>query len=165
MNSRSCRFRRTVSTLTLFFAAATTALAQRAADSRFVNPPGLATPTGYTHVVVAPDDRTVYIAGQVAWDSAGRIVGAGDFRAQVEQVFANLGRALAGVGATFGDVVKTTTFVTDMSQLAAIREIRSKYLHPSRPPASTLVQVASLVRPELLIEIEAVAVLPRPFRR
>ncbi len=139
--------------------------AQSAGADRFVNPPGLSTPTGYTHVVIAPDYQTVYVAGQVAYDSAGRIVGAGDFRAQVEQVFGNLDRALSSVGATFADVVKTTTYVTDMTQLAAIREIRSRYLHPTRPPASTLVQVAGLVRPELLIEIEAVAVLPRPIRR
>lgn len=149
----------------LILLATANASAQPAGADRFVNPPGLSSPTGYTHVVVAPDNQTVYIAGQVAYDSAGRIVGAGDFRAQVEQVFANLTRALASVGATFADVVKTTTFVTDLSQLAAIREIRSRYLHPTRPPASTLVQVAGLVRPELLIEIEAVAVLPRPLRR
>jgi enamine deaminase RidA (YjgF/YER057c/UK114 family) len=129
---------------------------------RFLNPPGLSRPTGYTHVVIAPDNRTIYIAGQVAYDSAGRVVGTNDFRAQVDQVFANLSRALAAAGATFADVVKTTTYVTDLSQLAVLREIRAKYLDPNRPPASTLVQVAGLVRPELRIEIEAVAVLPRP---
>lgn len=141
--------------------------AARAQDSgpSFINPPGLVRPTGYTHVVVAPDRRTVYIAGQVAFDSAGRVVGDGDFRAQAERVFANLGRALASVGAGFGDVVKTTTFVTDMSRLAALREVRARYLDQERPPASTLVQVARLARPELLLEIEAVAVLRQPFDR
>lgn len=135
----------------------------QAPAARFINPPGLAPPTGYTHVVVAPDGRTVYIAGQVALDSAGRVVGAGDFRAQVEQVFANLRRALISVGASFADVVKTTTFVTDLSQLAALREIRARYLDPAHPPASTLVQVAALVRPEFLLEIEVVAALRTPL--
>ena len=131
---------------------------------RFVNPRGLATPTGYTHVVIAPDGRTAYIAGQVAFDSTGRLVGAGDFRAQVEQVFANLRRALASIGASFRDLLKTTTFVTDLTQLAVLREVRARYLDPANPPASTVAQVASLVRPELLIEIEAVAVVPRVGR-
>jgi enamine deaminase RidA (YjgF/YER057c/UK114 family) len=115
--------------------------------------------------VVAPDGRTVYIAGQVAVDSAGRLVGGTDFRAQAEQVFANLQQALESVGAGFGDVAKTTIFVTDMSQLPALREVRAKYLDPDRPPASTLVQVAGLARPELLLEVEAVAVLRQPFGR
>jgi enamine deaminase RidA (YjgF/YER057c/UK114 family) len=73
----------------------------------FINPPGLTRPTGYTHVVVSADGRTAYIAGQVAFDSTGKVVGVGDFQAQAEQVFANLRRALASVGASFRDVVNT----------------------------------------------------------
>ena len=138
--------------------------AQTTGPARFVNPSGLSKPTGFTHVVVAPDGRTVYIAGQVASDSTGRIVGAGDFRAQVEQVYANLGRALASVGGSFKDVVKTTTFLTDLTQVAVLREVRARFLDPAHPPASTAVQVAGLVRPELMIEIEAVAVLSKPWR-
>ena len=75
----------------------------------FINPPGLTAPNGYTHVVVTADRRTAYVAGQVAVDSTGKVVGVGDFKAQAEQVFANLRVALASVGASFGDVVKTTT--------------------------------------------------------
>lgn len=151
--------------LALFGPAATVAAQAAGTGPRFVNPPGLAPPTGYTHVVVAPDGRTVYIAGQVAFDSTGRVVGAGDFRAQAEQVFANLNRALTSVGASFKDVLKTTTFLTDLTQVAVLREVRARYLDPTHPPASTAVQVAGLVRPELLIEIEAVAVLPKRLRR
>jgi enamine deaminase RidA (YjgF/YER057c/UK114 family) len=128
-----------------------------------INPPGLATPTGYTHVVVAADRRTVYVAGQVALDSTGKLVGAGDFRAQAEQVFANLRRALASVGASFADVVKTTTFITDAKQVPALREVRTRHLDPKYPPASTLLVVSALARPELLIEIEAIAVLRSPW--
>jgi 2-iminobutanoate/2-iminopropanoate deaminase len=128
-------------------------------EPRYINPPGLSKPTGYTHVIVAADGRTVYIAGQVAFDSTGAVVGAGDFRAQAERVFENLRIALASVGATFSDVVKTTTFLTDVKNVPALREVRGKYLDSVRLPTSTAVVVASLVRPELMLEIEAVAVL------
>lgn len=131
---------------------------------RYINPTGLARPTGYTHVVVAPDGRTVYIAGQVALDSTGQLVGPGDFRRQAEQVIRNLQRALAGVGGTLEDVAKTTTFITDLKHLPALREVRTQYLDPKRPPASTLLVVSSLARPEFLIEVEAIAVLSTVVR-
>ena len=141
-------------------ALAPAALHGQAEVVRYLNPPGLSRPTGYTHVTVAPAGRTVYVAGQVSLDSAGRVVGAGDFRAQTERVFANLELALRSAGASFADVVKLTTFVTDITQLAAVREVRARYLDPRRLPASTLVQVRALARPEFLIEVEAIAVLP-----
>jgi enamine deaminase RidA (YjgF/YER057c/UK114 family) len=141
----------------------TTIVAQGAAP-RFINPPALAKPTGYTHVVVAPDGRTVYVAGQVALDSTGQLVGPGDFRAQAGQVFRNLERALASVGGSPGDMVKTTAFITDLKYLPALREVRLKHLDPARPPASTLLVVSSLARPDFLIEIEAVAVLRKGVR-
>ena len=133
-------------------------------DSKYINPPGLTKPAGYTHVVLAADGRTVYIAGQVAVDSTNAIVGQADFRAQAERVFANLRIALASVGATYSDLVKTTTFITDVSNSVALREIRTKYLDPARPPANSLIPVPALTRPELLLEIEAVAVLKTPRR-
>lgn len=125
--------------------------------ARFINPPGLARPSGYTHVVVAADGRTVYIAGQVAFDSTGEVVGVGDFKAQAEQVFANLRRALASVGASFRDVLKTTTYITDLKNLPALRETRGRHFDAAHPPANTLIPVSSLARPGLLLEIEAVA--------
>ena len=124
-----------------------------------INPSGLSTPTGYTHVVdTSGAVRTIYVAGQVALDATGALVGAGDMRTQAEQVFRNLEAALVAVGATFANVVKMNTYVTDISGTPAIREVRSRYL-ASHLPASTLVQVAALARPDLLVEIEAVAVL------
>lgn len=126
---------------------------------RRLNPPTLSAPTGYTHVVEASGGRTLYISGQVAMDSTGRLVGAGDFRAQVEQVFANLQRALAAAGATFDQVVKINTYVTDASQIAVLREVRSRFMRAEALPASTFVQVVALARPEWLVEIEAVAVV------
>ena len=131
---------------------------------RYLNPPTLPPATGYTHVVVAPEGRTVYVAGQIALDSTGRLVGAGDFRAQAEQVYANLRRALASVGGSLADLVKTTTFITDVAQVAVLREVRGRYLDAQRPPANSLIPVAALARPDLLIEIEAVAILRSPAR-
>lgn len=130
---------------------------------RFLNPSDLPTPPGYTQVVVARPGRTVYVAGQVALDRDGRVVGEGDFLAQCRQTFANVGRALAAADADFSHVVKLTTFVTDMSALLHFRTARDEVLGPAigaPPPASTLVQVQRLFRPEFLLEIEAVAVVP-----
>lgn len=127
--------------------------------TRYLNPKGLVAPTGYSHLVVAPDGRTVYIAGQVAFDSTGKVVGEGDFAAQAEQVFRNLDRALKSVGGSMGDLVKTTTFVTDIKYVPALRDVRARYLSKTQPPANTLVAVSSLARAELLIEIEGVAIL------
>ena len=131
----------------------------------FINPPGLTRPTGYTHVVVSADGRTAYIAGQVAFDSTGTVVGVGDFQAQAEQVFANLRRALTSIGASFGDVMKTTTFITDLKNIPALREARARYFDAAHPPANTLIPVTALARPDLLLEIEAVADLPKGRQR
>jgi enamine deaminase RidA (YjgF/YER057c/UK114 family) len=141
------------------------ALQAQTPGPRFINPPGLTHPTGYTHVVVSADGRTAYVAGQVAFDSTGRVVGVGDFQAQAEQVFANLRLALASVGASFKDVVKTTTFITDLSNLPALRETRARYFDATYPPANTLLPVTTLARPDLLLEIEAVVDLPKGRQR
>jgi enamine deaminase RidA (YjgF/YER057c/UK114 family) len=123
-----------------------------------MNPAGLSTPTGYTHVVSTRGGRTIYIAGQVAFDAKGTLVGKGDLAAQTKQVFENLGIALRAAGATFAHVVKTNYYLRDASQVAVVREIRSKYF-TSELPASTLVEVPRLANPDFLIEIEVVAVV------
>jgi enamine deaminase RidA (YjgF/YER057c/UK114 family) len=135
------------------------AAAAQGTSTRYLNPTGLVKPTGYTHLVVAPDGRTVYIAGQVAFDSTGKVVGEGDFTAQAEQVFRNLERALKSVGGSMADLVKTTTFITDIKHVPALREVRTRHLAKTQPPANTLVAVSGLARAELLIEIEGVAIL------
>jgi 2-iminobutanoate/2-iminopropanoate deaminase len=155
-----------ISTRAAFFVAAVALalapahLTAQESGPRFINPPGLSRPTGYTHVVVSPDGRTAYIAGQVAYDSAGRVVGGGDFRAQAAQVFANLALALASVGAGFRYVMKTTTYLTDLKNVPALREIRARHFDAAHPPANTLIPVSALARPELLLEIEAVVAVP-----
>lgn len=125
---------------------------------RHLNPKGLSTPTGYTHVVAPQRGRPVFIAGQVAADASGTVVGKGDFKAQTKQVYENLKTAVEAAGATMADVAKINVYVTDISQIAAMREIRQQYF-TSNPPASTLVQVVALARPEFLIEVEAIVIV------
>jgi len=129
------------------------------AQIKRTNPAPLSKPTGYTHVVeVSGPAKMVYISGQIAFDKDGAVVGPGDMKAQAEQVFKNLQAALGAAGAKFSDVVKMNTFITDMTQAPAVREVRARYFGETTP-ASTLVQVAALVRPELMLEIEVVAVV------
>jgi reactive intermediate/imine deaminase len=130
-----------------------------ASNIQYLNPPALSAPTGYTHVVQVQGGRTIYIAGQVALDKSGNIVAKGDFAAQATQVFENLKSALAAGGATFDNLVKVTTFLVDMSQIQTLRSIRDKY-YGKNAPASTLVQITKLANENLMIEIEAIAVVP-----
>jgi 2-iminobutanoate/2-iminopropanoate deaminase len=130
------------------------------AQVKRTNPPALSAPTGYTHIVeVTAPNRTIYISGQIAYDKDGKIVGApGDMKAQAEQVFRNLKAALDAAGATFADVVKMNSYITDMSKVQAVRDVRAQYFKDATP-ASTFVEVKGLVRPELLLEIEVIAVV------
>ena len=127
-------------------------------EVRYLNPATLSAPTGYSHIAEVSSGRTIYVAGQVAFDQSGKVVGKGDFAAQATQVFENLKLALAEVGATFENVVKVNTYVTDMAHLQTLREIRGRY-YGKNAPASTLVEIGSLAHPDLMIEIEAVAVV------
>ena len=126
---------------------------------RFSNPPAMPRPFGYSQVVETGPGRTIHIAGQVAMNQAGEIVGEGDLGAQAEQVFANLAAGLAAAGATFRDVVKLTIYVTSVAELPAFRKVRDRHVNTESPPASTLVQVAGLALPGLTIEIDATAVV------
>jgi reactive intermediate/imine deaminase len=128
-------------------------------ERRFLSPDTLPRPFGYSHVVDAPAGRIVYVSGQVPLDTAGELVGAGDFAAQARQVFVNLNAALEAAGVGWNDVVKLNFFVTDLSEIAALREIRDEYVNTEQPPASTLVQVAALFRPDVMFEADAVAVV------
>lgn len=125
-----------------------------------LNPSSLPPAHGYSHVVIAPPGRLVSISGQVAIDSAGAIVGEGNFMAQCVQVFDNLRRALRSVGLTFADVVRTDMFVTDLDHLPALRQCRTRYLPEEDPPTSALLKVEALFRPELMLEVAVEAILP-----
>lgn len=138
----------------------TQASAPSSATANFINPEGMHRPTGYTHVVEVTAGRPVYIAGQVAFGPTGALVGPGDMRAQARQVFENLQAALGSVGAGFEQVVKLTVYLVDATQMPAVREVRDRYVDTARPPASTAVEVGRLALDGLLLEIEAVAILP-----
>jgi reactive intermediate/imine deaminase len=129
----------------------------RAQQVKRTNPPELTKPTGYTHIVeVTGPVKTIYISGQIAYDKDGKVVGGSDMKAQAEQVFKNLQTALTAAGATFADVVKMNSYITDMSKAQAVRDVRTRYFGDATP-ASTFVEVKGLVRPELMLEIEVVA--------
>ncbi|CAA22726.1 MULTISPECIES: RidA family protein [Streptomyces] len=126
--------------------------------TRIPAPEGVAPAAQYTHVVLGTG-RFVAVSGQLALDEDGKVVGEGDPAAQARQVFENLRRCLASAGAAFDDVVKLTFFVTDMANMGAIRAARAEHIPDDRLPAASAVQVAALVRPEFLMEIEAFAVV------
>jgi len=105
------------------------------AEKRFLNPETLSAPFGYSHVVESPVERIVYISGQVPLDSAGQLVGEGDFEAQTRQVFENLTRALEAADAAWSDVVKLNYFLTDVSQITSVRTIRDEFVDTEHPPA------------------------------
>jgi enamine deaminase RidA (YjgF/YER057c/UK114 family) len=124
----------------------------------FNSPDDLPPPSGYSHVVTIPPGRLVWTSGQVGIGADGAI--AAGWEGQTRQAFENVGRALAAAGAGWPNVVKLTLFVVAVSELETIRRVRDEFVDTDSPPTSSLVQVAALVRPELLIEIEAVAHLP-----
>ena len=123
-----------------------------------INPPGLSTPTTYSHIVRA--GKTLYIAGQVGADAAGKIAGSGMVE-QLEQVLKNLQTALKSQGADFSHVTKITIYTTDVDAFRApdAAAVRARYFG-AHLPASTLVGVARLASLEFKVEIEATAVLP-----
>jgi enamine deaminase RidA (YjgF/YER057c/UK114 family) len=139
-----------------------TSNAQSSPLVRFINPPELSVSARYSHVAEVTGGRLVFISGQVAYDKSGTLVGKGDFRAQAVQVYENLKACLKAVGADFSHIIKTTTFIVNMDgNIRTFREVRDQYFRGlSQPPASTAVGTTGLVDPELLLEIEAVALIP-----
>jgi enamine deaminase RidA (YjgF/YER057c/UK114 family) len=124
----------------------------------FASPDDLPAPSGYSHVVSIPSGRLVWTSGQVPIEPDGTI--AVGWEEQTRTAFANVGRALRAADASWPDVVKLTIFVVDVSELPTIRAVRDEFVNTASPPTSSLVKVAGLFRPDVLIEIEAVAHLP-----
>jgi enamine deaminase RidA (YjgF/YER057c/UK114 family) len=132
---------------------------------KLINPDGLPKPEMYAQMGVATGTRTVYLAGQVARDGAGNPVGAGDLAAQVEQALMNVATALQAVGGGFDDVAKLTIYVVDWTPdkmealgAGAVRAATRLGVSPVKPV--TLIGVAGLSEPDLLVEVDATAVLP-----
>lgn len=125
------------------------------------NPDIVAKPVGlYSHLatVETGDAVFLFVAGQVAVDRAGNLVGQNDFPKQAEQVYENIKAILETNGATLNDVIKLNTYLTDMAHRAELRGVYPRYF-TGTPPTSTLVQVSQLANPEWLLEVEAVAVV------
>ena len=130
---------------------------------RLTSVPDVAPGPGYAHAVTV-SGKLAFVSGQVALDADGQLVGPGDLAAQLAQAMRNLHRILGALGADWADVVRFTWYVLDASSLQVIRDVRDEFIRRSlgdRPnPASTLVQVAALARPEFLVEVEAVVAVP-----
>ncbi len=102
--------------------------------------------------------RMIFVSGQLAWDAKGNAVGKGDMRAQFEQVGQNLKNALEAAGASLADVVKAVTYVTDMDAFFECVDIREKYFGPGWPTSTTF-EVSRLAHPDMMIEIDMIAVV------
>ena len=137
-------------------AAASTAQAE---SLELSNPDGIFKPSTFSQIAIAEGDRIVFISGQTARDETSKIVAVGDVRKQAEKVFENLRVAIEAAGGSMADIAKITTFVVGLKpdDRVWIGEMVKK--HFPKPPAHTLVGISALAAPELLVEIEAVAVL------
>ena len=142
--------------ITLIFLGSLLAFAIGAQDIQRINPQGMTQPTAYSHVV--RHGNNLFLAGQVATDGDGNVVGADDMRAQVRQVMENMKTVLASQGADFSNIVKITIYTTDIDAYRRTGDIREEYWQ-GIAPASTLVQIDRLARPVFLVEIEATAIV------
>jgi enamine deaminase RidA (YjgF/YER057c/UK114 family) len=130
-------------------------------EKKALSPSSLPPAPGYSQIVQVTGGTTIYIAGQVAWDQEGNLVGKDDFEKQARQVFTNLVTALAEAGATPSDLVRVGIYVVDhdLDKLRIVRGVRDEILDVDPPPASTLLGVQRLAVPDLLIEVDAIAVI------
>jgi enamine deaminase RidA (YjgF/YER057c/UK114 family) len=131
-------------------------------SKEFLSPKTLMPPAGYSHIAKVNGGTIIYLAGQVSSDASGKLIGEGNFEAQVEQVFSNLRIAVEAAGGTMADIVKLNIYLVaevDQADVPKLRAIRDRYVNVEQPPASTLVVVSRLARPGWLIEIEAVAAI------
>ena len=136
-----------------------------ATERTTINPQGVPAPIGaYSAVVQANCGHVAYLAGQVALNADGELVGAGDVAAQTKQVFQNLGAALEGIGASFSDVLEFTSYLVGREAVQPFISARSEIFPTLFPngdyPANTLLVISGLVREDLLVEVKAVAALP-----
>jgi 2-iminobutanoate/2-iminopropanoate deaminase len=142
---------------------ATQVRSQSAPNVQLINPATVAAPRGYSHAAVIDlgNCKMVILSGQVALDPKGALTGANDLGKQTEQVFQNIKNILEAAGGNMNHLVKLGYFTTDVSRLQDIRTIRDRFINTKNPPASTLVQVNKLFRDDVLIEIEATAIIPK----
>lgn len=124
--------------------------------------PKLSRPSGvFAHGTSVSDATLIYVSGMLGRDASGRIAGENDVRAQTEQCLQNIAAVLELEGATLDDVVRVTVYIKNMDDFAAIHEVRRRHFKGDRLPASTMVEVSRFTEPAALIEIEAIAAVPR----
>lgn len=130
---------------------------------KLVNPTSVATPKGYSQVaqIDLGNVTMLFIAGQVPLDKQGNLIGKDDFAKQTEQVFINIKNIIEEAGGTMNHLAKLTYFIRDVSKIQVLRDARDKFVNTKTPPASTLVEVSKLYRTDVMIEIEATAVIPK----
>lgn len=124
----------------------------------FIKPAGMFVSPFYNHAAMKAG-TPVFIAGQVAADAAGKLVGGSDPKEQARQVMRNLQTVVEACGGTLDDIVKITVYTTSLEYRPAIGEVRGEFFTPGEMPASTFVVVSSLADPQWLVEIEAVAMV------
>ena len=134
-----------------------------ASTIQFVNPSSVATPRGYSQAAVIDlgNCKMIIMSGQVAFDKQGNLVGKDDIGQQTERVFQNIKSIVEGSGGSMNDIVKLGYFLKDVTQIQTIRNVRDRFIDTKNPPASTLVEVSKLFRDDVLIEIEATAIVPK----
>ncbi|MBO9727948.1 MAG: RidA family protein [Chitinophaga sp.] len=127
-----------------------------------MNPAEVAKPNGYSQAAVIDlgANKMIILSGQVPLNAKGDLVGKDNFEQQAEQVFTNIQKVIAAAGGKMSDLVKLSYFIRDTKNLKTLRAVRDQYIDIQHPPASTLVQVSSLFREDVLLEIEATAVIP-----
>lgn len=130
---------------------------------KFRNASSLMPPKGYSHVAIVDlgNCEMIVMSGQVPLDSKGNLVGKDNLAKQADQVFFNIQNIMAELGGTMDNVIKIGIYMVDVSQIQTLRAIRDKYINLEKPPASTLVEVRKLFRDDVLLEIEATAIIPK----
>ena len=129
----------------------------------FKNASAVSTPKGYSHAAIVDLGicKMIILSGQVPLDSKGNLVGKDDVAKQTQQVFLNIQSIVADLGGTMDNVIKLNIFMLDAQQIQAVRDVRNQFINLKNPPASTLVEVRRLFREDVLIEIEATAIIPK----
>ena len=130
-----------------------------------VNPDGLPDPSGrYSHGIVSDSGRLLYVSGQISLSASGEVEGEGDIEAQARAAFENVQEVVIAAGGRMSDVVKLTIFITKREDFPIVSNVRGEFFSGAFPACSTVI-VDGLVLPDLLVEIEAVAMLPSNGKR
>lgn len=132
---------------------------------KFTNPPVVYPGRGYSQAVSVDlgNCTMLMLSGQVAFDIKGGLVGKDDLAKQTEQIFSNIKSIIEDAGGSMDQLIKLNFYMLDVSAIQTVRNIRDKFINTAKPPASTLVQVSKLFRDDVLIEIEAAAIIPKKW--